>query len=67
MVQSWQAGAISYETLYDNLRRGEITSPERTAEEEIDIISKEIDEFENILAAKLPPPAPANNSGSAAA
>jgi hypothetical protein len=55
LVQAWQAGAMSYETLYDNFRRGEIASPERTAEEEVDLISNELDEFENIIAAKVPP------------
>lgn len=35
LVRVWQAGAISYPTLYDNLQRGGIASSERTAEEEI--------------------------------
>lgn len=34
LVRVWQNGAISYETLYENLQRGEIASAERTAEEE---------------------------------
>jgi hypothetical protein len=34
LVQVWQSGAISYETLYENLQRGRIASAERTADEE---------------------------------
>jgi hypothetical protein len=34
LVQSWTGGAISYQTLYENLQRGRIASPERTADEE---------------------------------
>lgn len=41
LVKSWQAGAISYETLYENLQRGGIASEERDAEEEKDLIDQE--------------------------
>jgi len=34
LVTAWERGAFGYETLYDNLQRGRIASPERTAEEE---------------------------------
>jgi hypothetical protein len=34
LVKSWQDGAISYETLYHNIEKGEITRPKITAEEE---------------------------------
>lgn len=34
LVKSWQAGAISYETLFDNLKRGEIIPEGREIEEE---------------------------------
>ena len=33
-VRIWQAGAISYQTLYENLQRGELASVERTADDE---------------------------------
>lgn len=45
LVKSWQAGAISYPTLYENLQRGGIASPERTHEDERELIDAEpIDE-----------------------
>lgn len=34
LVSIWQQGAISYQTLYENLRRGKIASAERDADEE---------------------------------
>lgn len=34
LLATWQSGAISYDTFYDNLQRGEIASTERTAEDE---------------------------------
>ena len=34
IVAAYQGGAISYDTLYENLQRGEIASVERTADEE---------------------------------
>lgn len=42
LVTGWQAGAFSYETLYENLQKGEIASPERTAEEEQQLIQEEM-------------------------
>ena len=34
LVRIWQAGAISYQTLYENLQRGELASVERSADDE---------------------------------
>lgn len=42
LVEIWQGGAISKQTLYENLQRGEIASAERTFEEEQEIIDKEM-------------------------
>jgi Domain of unknown function (DUF4055) len=47
LVNMWQRSAISYETLYDNLQRGRIASPERTAEEEQALIEEGPDPLEN--------------------
>lgn len=41
MVRVWQGGAISYETLHDNLLRGGIASPERDADAELALLDKE--------------------------
>jgi hypothetical protein len=41
LVQVWQSGGISYDTLYDNLQRGEIATQERDPTEERDLIEKE--------------------------
>jgi hypothetical protein len=51
LVQVWQAGAISYETLYDNLSRGEVAGEERDSVEEMDLIKQE-----------APPPIPAGTA-----
>jgi hypothetical protein len=50
LVRMWQADAISFDTLYDNLQRGGITTIERTPEEERELISSE-------------PPPPSNTPG----
>jgi hypothetical protein len=34
LIAAWQGGAISYDTFYDNLQKGEIAGNDRTAEEE---------------------------------
>ena len=39
LVRTWQAGAISDQTLYYNMRRGELTRPDSTFEEEQRLIS----------------------------
>lgn len=41
LVSAWQAGAISHETLYDNLKRGEIAQQDVDFEEEKDRIEAE--------------------------
>jgi hypothetical protein len=41
LVKSWQAGAMSKLSLFENLQRGEIVSPERTFEEEESLIQAE--------------------------
>lgn len=41
LVRVWQAGGISYTTLYENLQRGEIASSERSSEEEMGLIDRE--------------------------
>ena len=39
LVSAWQGSAISYETFYENLQRGEIANTDRTAEDEQKLIS----------------------------
>lgn len=41
LVSLWQNGAIAYETLYENLQRGEIASAERDHEAEMKLIDEE--------------------------
>lgn len=41
LVSLWQNGAIAYETLYENLQRGEIASAERDHEAELKLIDGE--------------------------
>lgn len=41
LVSVWQSGALSKQTLYDNLQRGEIASAERSFEEEEELIAAE--------------------------
>ncbi|MDX0106640.1 DUF4055 domain-containing protein [Sinorhizobium medicae] len=41
LVSLWQNGAIAYETLYENLQRGEIASAERDHEAELKLIDDE--------------------------
>lgn len=41
LVRLWQSNGISKRTLYENLQRGEIASPERTFEEEEGLIESE--------------------------
>jgi hypothetical protein len=38
LVASWQQGAISYDTLYYNLQKGEVARPGITADAERDLI-----------------------------
>ena len=39
LVQSWQAGAISHQTLFDNLVRGDLIAPNRTLADEQEMIA----------------------------
>lgn len=41
LVKAWQSGAISRETMHENLQRGEIMSPYRSWEDERDAIEEE--------------------------
>ena len=38
LVQSWQAGAISHQTLFDNLVKGDLVSPEISFADEMERI-----------------------------
>lgn len=38
LVKSWQAGAISFTTLFENLKRGEVVAENRTEQDEADSI-----------------------------
>ena len=38
LVQAWQTGGMSYQTLYENLQRGQIASMDRDAEEEMRLL-----------------------------
>lgn len=54
LVAAWQADAFGYETLYENLQRGEVASAERTAEEEQDMITQDhADDINNPATAGL--------------
>lgn len=41
LVSLWQNNAISYQTMYENLQRGEIASAERDHDAELELIDKE--------------------------
>ena len=41
IVQGWQSGAYSYETLYENLQRGEIIRQDKPIQEEIEAIESQ--------------------------
>ena len=45
LLAAWQGGAISYETFYDNLQRGEIASVLKNAEDEKNDIIREISDL----------------------
>ncbi len=38
LVAAWQGGAISYDTFYENIQKGEIASNDRTAQDEQELI-----------------------------
>lgn len=39
LVKSWQSGAISFETMFENLKRGEVVAESRTVDDEKELIS----------------------------
>ncbi|ESR27513.1 62kDa structural protein [Lutibaculum baratangense AMV1] len=41
LVKLWQSGGISHRTLYENLQAGEVASPDRTFEQEREMIADE--------------------------
>lgn len=61
LVKAWQDGSISYLTLYENLQRGEIASPERSAEDERKLIDDEMDDLNDPIINGTLPPVPAPN------
>ena len=38
LVKAWQAGSISFETMFENLKRGEVIAEDRTVEDERELI-----------------------------
>ena len=48
LLSAWKEGGISYETLYENLQRGRIASPERDAETENRMIETEGGEVDDL-------------------
>lgn len=54
LVSLWQNGAISYETMYGNLQKGEIASAERSHEEELDLMDQELQRPDPEEAGMLP-------------
>ena len=57
LVKVWQDGAISYETLYENLQSGGIASAERDADAETKLIDDENEPLTPEVAGLLPLPA----------
>lgn len=54
LLKAWQAGAISFDTLWSNLQRGEVADVDRTAEEEQDMIEEEGGGMEELLSNLVP-------------
>jgi hypothetical protein len=54
LVSSWQAGAISHDTLLTGFRRGELIPPSRINEEELELIAANPPAAANVT---LDPPA----------
>lgn len=40
LVEAWQQGGFSYQTLYENLQRGQIASQDRTFEDELQLLDE---------------------------
>ena len=52
LIKAWQSGAISHESLLMNLKKGEMIDPNRSLEEELNLIDAE---GGNIGTAPVPP------------
>ena len=59
LIKAWQSGAISHESLLMNLKKGEMIDPNRSLEEELQLID---DEGGNIGTAPFPPAPNPNGS-----
>ena len=49
LVKAWQSGALSHDSLLMNLKRGELIDPNRSLEEEQDLIETESPGIQNIV------------------
>lgn len=49
LMKAWQSGAISFDTLWSNMQRGEIADIDRSAEDEKDMIENEGGGMETLL------------------
>lgn len=54
LVESWQAGGFSYQTLYENLVRGGIANPEREYEDELLVLDEDPDAIRQARLADRP-------------
>lgn len=56
LVKAWQDGAISYQTMYENLQAGQVTSPERDFEEELELIDnfRDNQEYQTVIVPDKP-------------
>lgn len=58
VVQGWQSGAYSWQSAFERLRKGGVIDPERTAEDELDLIGKDtLRDDEELAAATISKPA----------
>lgn len=62
LTQSWMQGAFAYDTLYANLKRGKVASPESTADQEKQKVDKEMKERDERLKLQAPQPQPGARS-----
>jgi hypothetical protein len=70
LVKAWQSGAMSHQTLYENLQRGEIAPVDRSFEDEKDLIEEEGGDLgmgvnEALLTGARQTPSPQNSGGTA--
>lgn len=70
LVKAWQSGAMSHQTLYENLQRGEIAPVDRSFEDERDLIEEEGGDLtkslmQSSISAAMQPPPPQNGGGGA--